>query len=60
MGKLLGNASINIAGMQVARKEEGGEALMAISVDSNVSSELVAQIEKETGADLVRAVALQS
>ncbi len=60
VGQLLGNASINIAGMQVARKEEGGEALMAISVDSNVSTELVSQIEKETGADLVRAVALQS
>lgn len=59
VGNLLGNAGINIAGMQVARDEEGGEALMAISVDSVISASLVSQVEKETGAKLVRAVTLQ-
>lgn len=59
VGNLLGNAGINIAGMQVARDEEGGEALMAISIDSVISASLVSQVEKETGAKLVRAVTLQ-
>ena len=32
----LGKANINIAGMQVARASAGGDALMAITVDSPV------------------------
>jgi D-3-phosphoglycerate dehydrogenase len=59
VGNLLGNSGINIAGMQVARDEEGGEALMAISIDSVIGASLVSQVEKETGAKLVRAVTLQ-
>ena len=43
----------------LARDEEGGEALMAISIDSVISASLVSQVEKETGAKLVRAVTLQ-
>lgn len=58
VGKLLGNAGINIAGMQVARNEAGGEALMAITCDSRVSTELVQSVQKETGAELVRSVTL--
>jgi len=58
VGNLLGKAKINIAGMQVARKEAGGQALMAITVDSGVSAELVSSIQKETESELVRAVTL--
>ena len=58
VGNLLGNAKINIAGMQVARKEAGGQALMAITVDSGVSADLVSLIQKETESELVRAVTL--
>jgi len=58
VGNLLGKAKINIAGMQVSRKEAGGQALMAITVDSGVGAELVSSIQKETGSDLVRAVTL--
>ena len=58
VGNLLGKAKINIAGMQVARKEAGGQALMAITVDSGVSTDLVSSIQKETGSELVRAVTL--
>ena len=46
--------------MQVSRNEEGGEALMAITVDSPLSPELVASVQKETGADFVRSVTLVS
>ena len=58
VGNLLGKAKINIAGMQVARKEAGGQALMAITVDSGVSTDLVSSIQRETGSELVRAVTL--
>jgi D-3-phosphoglycerate dehydrogenase len=60
VGKLLGNAGINIAAMQVARSEAGGEALMAITVDSTVSDALVAAVVQETGAALVRSVTLEN
>ena len=34
VGKILGDASVNIAGMQVSRNERGGQALVALAVDS--------------------------
>jgi len=60
VGSVLGKAGINIGGMQVARQEEGGEALMAITVDSSLSSELVTLVQTETGAEFVRSVNLVS
>ena len=33
VGTLLGEAGVNIAAMQVARREAGGEALMTLTVD---------------------------
>ena len=58
VGHTLGEAKINIAGMQVARSTAGGQALMALSIDSPVSDEIMAIIKKETGAESVRAVVL--
>jgi D-3-phosphoglycerate dehydrogenase len=58
VGNALGKAGINIAGMQVARASAGGNALMAITVDSQVSEAIVSAVSKETGADLVRSVTL--
>jgi D-3-phosphoglycerate dehydrogenase len=58
VGNALGKANINIAGMQVARASAGGEALMAITVDSPVSDAIVSAVAKETGAELVRSVTL--
>ena len=58
VGNALGKAGINIAGMQVARASAGGNALMAITVDSPVSESIVSAVSKETGADLVRSVTL--
>jgi D-3-phosphoglycerate dehydrogenase len=58
VGNALGKANINIAGMQVARASVGGDALMAITVDSTVSDAIVAAVSKETGAELVRSVTL--
>jgi D-3-phosphoglycerate dehydrogenase len=58
VGNALGNAKINIAGMQVARESVGGSALMAITVDSPVSDAVAEAVKKETGAELVRSVTL--
>jgi D-3-phosphoglycerate dehydrogenase len=58
VGNILGKAGLNIAGMQVARSEDGDQALMAITVDSAVAPEVVSAISKETGAGIVRAVTL--
>lgn len=58
VGHTLGEAKINIAGMQVARSTAGGQALMALSIDSPVNETILAVIKKETGAESVRAVVL--
>ncbi len=58
VGHTLGQANINIAGMQVARSTAGGKALMALTVDSDVSEAMLATIKRETLADSVRAVVL--
>jgi len=58
VGNALGKAGINIAGMQVARSSAGGNALMALTVDSQISDELITSVKKETGAELVRSVTL--
>jgi len=60
VGNALGKAGINIASMQVARDSAGGRALMAITVDSSIPTEMVALVAKETGAELVRTVSLHS
>jgi D-3-phosphoglycerate dehydrogenase len=58
VGNSLGNAQINIAGMQVAREAAGGKALMALTVDSPVSDAVTDSLKKEIAADLVRSVSL--
>ena len=60
VGNILGKSGINIASMQVARDVAGGEALMAITVDSAIPQALISSVAKETGATLVRTVSLQS
>lgn len=58
VGNALGKAQINIAGMQVGRNHQGGEALMAITVDSSIPAEILAAVQAETGANTVRTVLL--
>ena len=59
VGEALGKTGINIASMQVARSSAGGEALMAITVDSVIPAEIVAGVAKATGANLARTVSLK-
>ncbi|MER5731738.1 phosphoglycerate dehydrogenase [Streptomyces sp. NPDC002138] len=58
VGRLLGEAGLNIAGMQVARAEEGGEALGVLTVDAEVPAEVLAAISEEIGAVSARSVNL--
>jgi len=58
VGNALGKLKINIADMQVGRTQEGGQALMALTVDSVIPKEVIEIIAKETGASLVRFVNL--
>jgi D-3-phosphoglycerate dehydrogenase len=58
VGKLLGDADVNIAGMQVARDDEAVKALVALTVDQAIPLDVVTAIEKEIGAETVRVVDL--
>jgi len=58
VGRILGEAAVNIAGMQVSRQDKGGEALVALSVDSAIPAETLAEIEVAMEAVSVRAVDL--
>ncbi len=50
IGSILGEAGVNIGAMQVARRSAGGEALMAITVDSSVDAELLTATTDAIGA----------
>jgi D-3-phosphoglycerate dehydrogenase len=47
VGTLFGVAGVNIANMTVSRTRQGGQALMALSIDSPAPAELVQQIHSE-------------
>ncbi|MDX6318854.1 MAG: D-3-phosphoglycerate dehydrogenase / 2-oxoglutarate reductase [Nocardioidaceae bacterium] len=56
IGRILGDARINIGGMQVARDHRGGLALVALTVDSAIPADVLDDISGEMRAQLVRAV----
>jgi D-3-phosphoglycerate dehydrogenase len=58
VGVILGTAQVNIGGMQVARDTKGGEALVALSVDSAIPAAVLEEIAQAMDADFVRAVDL--
>jgi D-3-phosphoglycerate dehydrogenase / 2-oxoglutarate reductase len=47
VGTLFGNAGVNIANMTVSRTRQGGQALMALSIDTPAPPELVEQVHAE-------------
>lgn len=59
VGRLLGERGVNIASMQVSRDVKGGKALIALTVDTAIPSEVVEQIAEEIGADSGRSVDLE-
>src|SRR6266702_1880840 len=50
VGTILGQAGVNIASMQVGRRRQGGEALMALTVDSVIPPGVLARVMAEVGA----------
>lgn len=55
-GQKFGDAGINIAGMQVARREAGGQALTVLTVDSRVPEELLAEVGEAIDAKVIRSI----
>lgn len=58
VGAELGQAGVNIAGAQVSRTSQGGDALMALTVDSPVPEDVLARIATAIGAQSARHVDL--
>ncbi len=58
VGQILGDSDVNIAGMQVSRTKAGGEALIALTVDSEIPEATLVAIAEKIGADAVHAVDL--
>ena len=58
IGGRLGEANVNIATMQVARREAGGEALIAMAVDTALPADLIEEIAQFVGASDARALDL--
>jgi len=57
-GRLLGDAGVNIAGMQLSRKEEGGAALVVLTLDSAIPAPVLSAIAAEVDATLAEVVTL--
>ncbi len=55
-GQKFGDADINIAQMQIARTEAGGEALSVLTVDSRVNDELLADIAADIDASVLKQI----
>jgi D-3-phosphoglycerate dehydrogenase len=58
VGQVLGEAGVNIAGMQVSRKAVGGSALMVLTVDSAIPPGTLEEIGTAVGATAIRAAYL--
>jgi D-3-phosphoglycerate dehydrogenase len=58
IGTMLGEANINIAAMQVGRKEEGGQAVMLLSVDKAIPADILDRIKSLPDIDQVRSIEL--
>ncbi|KRC63234.1 3-phosphoglycerate dehydrogenase [Agromyces sp. Root81] len=51
-GREFGEAGINIAGMQIARREAGGQALSVLTVDSPVPADVLERVREAIDASL--------
>lgn len=55
IGRMLGDANVNIASMQVSRDARGGRALVCMSVDNAIPSAVFDEVLHEVGAEHGRA-----
>lgn len=59
LGNVLGEQGVNIAGMQVARKEERGEAVAVLAIDSALPSGVLDIVRAAIGATVAREINLE-
>lgn len=55
-GNLLGDAGVNIAGLQIARDEKRGTALSVLSIDSLVDDSLIEELRVAIGAEKISTI----
>jgi D-3-phosphoglycerate dehydrogenase len=55
-GREFGEAGINIAGMQIARRSAGGQALSIVTVDSPVPDDVLARVASAIDAEELREI----
>ncbi len=58
LGAMLGEADVNIAGMQVARQRAGGATVSVLALDSTIRADLVSAMATDIGAESARLVDL--
>jgi D-3-phosphoglycerate dehydrogenase len=58
VGSIIGGSGVNIAGMEVGRKSQGGLAVMGLTVDGPLSPEILEEIVKTVGAQHAHFVVL--
>jgi len=58
LGNVLGEEGVNIAGMQVSRNEEGGEALAVLAIDAELPAGVLDRVRETIGAAFAREVNL--
>jgi D-3-phosphoglycerate dehydrogenase len=59
IGTILGGEGINIADMRVGRRERGGEALMALTVDQPLTTDVLQRLAEGSGAKDARFIDLR-
>jgi D-3-phosphoglycerate dehydrogenase len=59
LAKLLGDSDVNIAGMNLARKDIGGQALAIIEIDGDISADIVDKILQIGGIKKAKFISLE-
>ncbi len=60
VGRVLGEAGVNIGGMQVARDSAGGHALVVLTIDSKIPEEVLGEISAGIGATTAKVADLDA
>jgi D-3-phosphoglycerate dehydrogenase len=60
VGRILGDARVNIASMQVSRDRKGGQALVAMAIDSQIPGAVVDEIIRAISAESMLTVDLSN
>jgi len=56
IGTIMGEHDINIAAMNLGRREKRGEAMVILSVDSAVPANVIEEVRQATEANFVKAL----